>query len=525
MFRYNTHGLLGIAAGIIDIAVGLVVLSRNPKSQINRSFFFVTYAPFVWITTFAFESLVRTNDAAFFWQRVAYASGVPFIPLAFFTFSRAWTKQRLSGPSIWTAFCWSVTASIPMTFYTHQVVGMEEYSWGRFPYFLPTAGGRLYAAYVLIPFFFFAFLSARNFYLGWRHASSPQERRQFKTLLIGFTIAHVGVSDFITGFHYDFYPCGYISLSIFISMVAYTIVRHQFLEINLLLQKIAAIFLIYALLIAIVTPLGFIFLGHTLSTLNNDQVAHVLAFCFICAVFISMGPLAYAYLTRTSFWLRSKSSTGLTHELKSPLSAIESSVYVLLQTQSRETISTDTLKSYLGIIDRNAQRLRVFINDLLRLAQIQNDDLGITKTNVDLNDILKDVIEQYKPQAQQKGVTLLVYADNLRKVEVDQEKIRQTISNLLSNAVKFSDHGTVQIRIKSTECEYTISIQDQGRGIPAADIERIFDRFYQGRHSVQGSGIGLTIAKAWVEAHGGKIWVESDGEGKGTTVTFTLPCT
>ncbi len=125
--------------------------------------------------------------------------------------------------------------------------------------------------------------------------------------------------------------------------------------------------------------------------------------------------------------------------------------------------------------------------------------------------------------AKQKGLDLVFQEIVIADVEVDQEKIRQVISNLLSNAIKFSEHGAIKIHLKSTSRDYIVSFVDEGCGIPPGDIERIFDRFHQGCHAQQGSGIGLTIAKAWVEAHGGKIWAESDGEGKGTTVTFTLP--
>ncbi len=146
---------------------------------------------------------------AFFWQSVAYANGVPFIQLSFLYFQpRVDPTKSLNAISVWMVFFWSILAVIPMSFLTRQVVGMEEYSWGRFPYFLPTAEARAYAAFVLIPFFFCVFLSIRNFYRGWKRAVSPQEQRQFKTVLIGYVIAHLGASDFITGFHYDFYPCG-----------------------------------------------------------------------------------------------------------------------------------------------------------------------------------------------------------------------------------------------------------------------------------------------------------------------------
>ena len=125
--------------------------------------------------------------------------------------------------------------------------------------------------------------------------------------------------------------------------------------------------------------------------------------------------------------------------------------------------------------------------------------------------------------ANKKGIKLRSSLPSQSLIYGDHEKLSQVLSNVLSNAIKFSDGGTIEIRMESSGRDWTISIHDEGRGIPAAHLEQIFERFFQGRHAAKGSGIGLTIAKAWVEAHGGKIWAESEGEGKGATVTFTLP--
>jgi two-component system sensor histidine kinase VicK len=105
----------------------------------------------------------------------------------------------------------------------------------------------------------------------------------------------------------------------------------------------------------------------------------------------------------------------------------------------------------------------------------------------------------------------------------DSDKIKQVISSLLSNAIKYSDKGAITITLTKTSKEILFSIMDEGRGVEEKDLGRIFDRFYQVNPGSKGSGIGLTIAKAWVEAHRGRIWAESAGAGKGTTIRFTLP--
>jgi two-component system sensor histidine kinase VicK len=103
--------------------------------------------------------------------------------------------------------------------------------------------------------------------------------------------------------------------------------------------------------------------------------------------------------------------------------------------------------------------------------------------------------------------------------------MKQVFSNLLSNARKFCPNGKIEIRIQKTPEHTAVSIQDHGAGIPRQNIGKVFEPFFKtdAPDRTPGSGLGLAIAKKWIEFHHGNIWVESDGEGKGTTVTFTLP--
>jgi signal transduction histidine kinase len=133
------------------------------------------------------------------------------------------------------------------------------------------------------------------------------------------------------------------------------------------------------------------------------------------------------------------------------------------------------------------------------------------------------VIDQYQQSAEQKNIQIHFDCPHPISVTADEPKIRQVVSNVLSNAVKFSDGGTVRVSLTHGKGEVLCQVTDSGRGIAKKILPRVFDRFFQGQEGTKGTGIGLTIAKAWVDAHGGQIWAESEGEGKGTTVTFTLP--
>jgi signal transduction histidine kinase len=214
----------------------------------------------------------------------------------------------------------------------------------------------------------------------------------------------------------------------------------------------------------------------------------------------------------------------VTHEFRTPLNVIESSIeYLTLQTVSDRNPTQAT--EYMETINRNAKKLGYFIDDLLDLAAAQQSKTVLKRNESDLRDIVRAAIQQIQPLADAARVALNLEGESLL-ANVDERRIHQVLSNLLSNAIKASPQGAVIVQIESRAHEAITSISDNGIGIASEDIPFLFDSFYKAqtnKTAMKSSGLGLAVAKAWVEAHGGKIWAESDGEGKGTTVTFTLP--
>lgn len=211
------------------------------------------------------------------------------------------------------------------------------------------------------------------------------------------------------------------------------------------------------------------------------------------------------------------------HELRTPLGLILGHATFL-----KELVG-EQYQEQLDAIIRNASRLKEIIESLTNVDNYETGGALVRANKVSVARIIDDVNSSFGDMARKKGIALKKNVPNGQElmVELDGGKISIVLSNLIKNALTFTnDGGEVLVRGKQNAEYVEISVQDTGLGIPAADLPRIFDRFYQveshltRRHG--GMGLGLSVAKAMVEMHGGRIWAESN-EGEGSTFTFILP--
>jgi signal transduction histidine kinase len=184
-----------------------------------------------------------------------------------------------------------------------------------------------------------------------------------------------------------------------------------------------------------------------------------------------------------------------------------------------------TVVEYVQVIQQAARQADRLIQDLLDVARIEEGRLRVTPVETPFLPLLRDALEVMLPIARERGVVLrgdLQPRDD-DVVTVDPDRVHQVVSNLVGNAIKFTPRGgEIVLHASLGEQGVRVSVRDTGIGIPASSLPHLFDRFWRGREDRRGSGLGLTIAKGIVEAHGGRIWVES-ATGEGTTVTFELP--
>lgn len=218
----------------------------------------------------------------------------------------------------------------------------------------------------------------------------------------------------------------------------------------------------------------------------------------------------------------------VSHELRTPLTSILGfSSYML--TGRMGTVS-DTQKTALESIHRQAKRLSAIISDFLDVSRIESGKIEMKKEPVALQNVASRVVEDLRPQANEKNIRVQAKVEegSLPLVAMaDEQRVAQVFTNLVGNALKFTEaQGAIDVSLARHNGEVICSVRDTGCGIPPDELDRVFDRFYQVEKVVTrksgGTGLGLAIVKNIVEAHGGRIWIESE-LGKGTQVSFSLP--
>ncbi len=223
--------------------------------------------------------------------------------------------------------------------------------------------------------------------------------------------------------------------------------------------------------------------------------------------------------------LKTQLVATVSHELRTPLASIVS--FVELLADSPKTDHSEDDARFIDAISRNAHRLMQLVEDLLLLARLEANAIGLQTEPLDVVTLVTDLAGNLGPRADAKKVSIAIRAAEPITLHADRMKLTQVFDNLLSNAVKFTpEGGSVLVTMRRSAEGASVEISDTGIGIPAADQAQLFERFFRATNArttmVPGSGLGLAVTKGLVELHRGTITVASI-EGEGTTVTVDLP--
>ena len=238
---------------------------------------------------------------------------------------------------------------------------------------------------------------------------------------------------------------------------------------------------------------------------------------------------------------KSEFLANMSHELRTPLNHIIGFNELVLSKSFGELNATQ--EEYLSDVHQSSKHLLSLINDILDISKVEAGKLETKLCDVDLKTLLENSLTMIKEKALKHSIHLKLDTDGIPDIiSADERKLKQIMYNLLSNAVKFTPNSG-QVSVTATICKdngndesddsdrarsaIIISVSDTGIGLNPRDLDRIFSPFEQVESSASrkfhGTGLGLSLTKSIVDLHGGKIWAESNGEGKGATFRFTIP--
>lgn len=247
---------------------------------------------------------------------------------------------------------------------------------------------------------------------------------------------------------------------------------------------------------------------------------------------------SHAEALRQSEKLKSALLDAVTHDLRTPLTSVKASITTLLDDargtpdgEERITLDPESRIEMMEVIDQESDRLNRFISGLIELARIEAGELQLRRRWGAVDDIISAALVRAEPVTRKHKIELQI-ENELPVVRVDERAVSEVMYTLIDNAAKYSPAGA-RIRIiaeHAGEGLIRMAVEDDGPGIANDLRERVFDKFFRAtrhptvsKHDPSGTGMGLAIARGIVEAHHGKIWIETAQDGKGTRVVFTLP--
>lgn len=398
--------------------------------------------------------------------------------------------------------------------------------------------GNWYTSYQILINIFIALTTPTILILSFFHKKQGVRTKNLLFALAVFSFSLLFVSSWHLSAYYDTFileQIGYIGFVIFSGILAFLIVRYKSFHMKVFASQalvgvlwvlIGSILFVavspYTRIITAITEIiaiifGLILIGSVKKEIRQKEQIEKLA-----------GELQGA---NTKLKALDKQKTEFlsfaSHQLRSPVTAIKGYSSMILEGSFGE-IGKEA-KSAVDVIFQSAQKLVFVIEDFLNVTRIELGTMKYDFANADLREIVEGVVKTMKLIAESRQLSLTTEIDAAQdyKLNLDAGKISQVVSNLIDNSIKYTKTGSITVRLLRQAEKMRIEIKDTGVGIDQETMERLFQKFSRAydatRMNANGTGLGLYVARQLVEAHKGKLWAESEGEGKGTTFIVELP--
>ncbi len=528
---------LTIVIIVLNLSLGVAILLQGRRDLSAAVFFFITFV-FSLLSYANYESLTLDPKQALFWLRIEMflAAWHTFL---FFTFVHLFTKERYPyNVRHSVAFLLPFVAILWLTLSPYLFADMTVHPASNA---LEAVPGKFFPLFAL---WLFTTMALSMYYvISSFRKSTGTEREQWRYLLVGsfatylslilFNFVFAGILHNTTFLKYT--PL--YSLPIVIA-TAYAIIKHNLFDLKLLATEafVSIIAVVYFAKITIAASIidrvidGIIFLATAYFGLQLIRSAkeEVLRREEIRLLAKKLAETNYE-LARSNEQLKildqrkSEFVSLVSHQLRAPITAIKGYTSLLLEGFYGKLAAKT--KEPVERIFNSSQRLVKMVADFLDISKIEQGKMAYTFADADLGEIVRDVAAEFVFVAKEKGLSFDLEIPKKTRFPVlaDEGKLRQVISNIIDNSIKYTPKGgiTVSVERDGAGKATRVRIRDTGIGLSAPDKEHIFGKFSRGeggqKENTHGSGLGLYVAKIMVEAQNGKLWVESEGVGKGST--------
>lgn len=527
---FNFAAVAGLVIAMSSLLMAAVMLLLT-DSQLNRIWAAFCTAVFIWGFSFFFVASAKTAEIAELWWRISHI-GVILIPVLFIHFvyiflkseDRPWLREIYLAGFVF----------IVLDIFSNLLINGTRYVFDSFYYDTP---GPLYLPFVI---FFHGVIVYGHWLLFKAYYSSKDEKRKeqiryfFMATFVGFL---GGGISFAPVFGLDMYPYTIITVALYPVIMGYAISRFNLFNLRVVAAQVTS-----------VSFFVFMVVRFALSEGQTELVINGIFLLIACGVGIFLvrsvtkevearqklekitADLEKANLRLRELDRQKSEFLGIAaHQLRTPITAIKGYSSLILEGSYGKT--TKALQKTVQTIFHSSNRMAETIDDFLNISRIEQGKMEYHKAPMDITPLIKASVDMFSLPASLKGIEMTV-SDNecshgKHMINADEGKIQHVINNLLDNSIKYTPKGKIVVSLICGEKTIKVSVKDSGAGIPKETLPELFDKFVRARNAKQinvtGSGLGLYVAKQMIQAHDGKIWAESEGEGKGSTFSFELP--
>lgn len=505
-----------------------VVLSNSVKKIVKMIFSTMSFLMFIWVDLAFLARIIEGNNNSVLFIRIAW-SVTPMLFVLVYYFLIQYLNN-FKGKIVLTSILLGLGGFFNIiTLFSNTVISSTEF-----------AGKVLiihYGIFVWAFFGFVAILTMINFLIlikAYKKLKDDLEMRiRIRFLIIGLTIFFIANAVFNIFFpvflgNFQVYEFGDYSLIIFMTIIAYALIRHRMFGVKVILALFVVVFLGAFLLLdtifftqdwiqrmtklvifGLYLPVGYLLVRSVINEIKQKEELQVLT-----------EKLKKMDLMKNEF------INMAAHELRAPLTAIKGFVSMILEGDTGE-INPKT-QEFLEDSKLSTDRMIRLVNNMLDVSRIEEGRIVYQDNNINLNEVVKSASSEFELEAKRKGLDFKVeVADGLSDyVFVDRDRIHEVVVNYLSNAIKYTEKGSVIVKIfNPADQVIRVEVIDSGMGIGKVEQQKLFSKFYRVEASAGktiGTGLGLYISKLLIEHYGGKIGVESE-YGEGSKFWFELP--